>query len=126
MSLPRYPRAREGSGRPRRPTRRVIARRASATLWVMPSTPSRGDDILPYGFTTERDPRVIAARQAPLWWGKGSDDELRARFGADHQRALRGELAAWAETARGRLALIILLDQLSRSIHRGSAASFAG
>lgn len=35
--------------------------------------------------------------------------------------ATRGVLDAWAADARGRLALIIVLDQFSRSIHKGSA-----
>ena len=41
------------------------------------------------------------------------------------ERARRGELDAWAESARGRLALIILLDQFSRNLYRGSGEAFA-
>jgi hypothetical protein len=33
---------------------------------------------------------------------------------------------SWAATAEGRLALILLLDQFCRNIHRGSAMAFAG
>ena len=63
-----------------------------------------------------------------MWFGDGRkhDDEIRARFGALHERAARGELeATWAASARGRLALIIVLDQFSRHIHRGTAVAFA-
>ncbi|MGL6466123.1 DUF924 family protein, partial [Aeromonas hydrophila] len=35
------------------------------------------------------------------------------------------ELAHWADAAEGRLALILLLDQLPRNIHRGTPAAFA-
>src|SRR5687768_18546279 len=50
---------------------------------------------------------------------------LGQRFGALLERAGRGELDSWAETARGALALVILLDQFSRNIHRGTPRSFA-
>ena len=39
--------------------------------------------------------------------------------------ARRGELDSWAETPRGRLALIVVLDQFSRNIYRGSSLSYA-
>lgn len=66
------------------------------------------------------------ARQA-RWWTKDSafDAHLRERFGALLERAARGELDDWAETPRGALALVILLDQFSRNVHRGSARAFA-
>ena len=41
------------------------------------------------------------------------------------QRAAAGELDHWAETAEGALALVIVLDQFSRDLNRGSAAAFA-
>ena len=40
--------------------------------------------------------------------------------------AIAGELDGWATTPRGRLALILLLDQMTRAIYRGSARAFAG
>ncbi|MGH8648383.1 MAG: DUF924 family protein, partial [Burkholderiales bacterium] len=43
-----------------------------------------------------------------------------------HRRAARGELEPeWAATPRGRIALIVVLDQFSRHIHRGKPAAFA-
>lgn len=51
------------------------------------------------------------------------DEEIRARFTADLERARH--LHAWRATARGTLALVILVDQFSRNIHRGSADAFA-
>ena len=54
------------------------------------------------------------------------DDELRERFGGLVEAALRDELSHWLETARGALALVILLDQLPLNIYRGQARSFAG
>jgi uncharacterized protein (DUF924 family) len=47
------------------------------------------------------------------------------RFGEDHRRASLGELDAWQYAPRSCLALVILLDQFSRNLHRGSGAAFA-
>lgn len=63
-----------------------------------------------------------------MWFGDGRqwDDEIRSRFGALHARAARGELdGEWATPPRTRLALILLLDQFPRHIHRGTPAAFA-
>jgi uncharacterized protein (DUF924 family) len=38
---------------------------------------------------------------------------------------MRGELHAWRSDAQGRLAEVIVLDQFSRNIHRGTAGAFA-
>jgi uncharacterized protein (DUF924 family) len=54
------------------------------------------------------------------------DAEIRARFGALSERAVGGELADWADGPRGRLSLIILLDQFPRNMFRGTARAFAG
>jgi len=54
-----------------------------------------------------------------------SDRELETRFGALAASAAAGELDSHAATPRGRLALIILLDQLPRNLHRGAPQAFA-
>jgi uncharacterized protein (DUF924 family) len=46
-------------------------------------------------------------------------------FGELVERAARGELDDWAATARGRQALVILLDQFTRNLYRGSPQAFA-
>lgn len=53
------------------------------------------------------------------------DAELRTRFGDLVEDAARGLLEDWQKTARGSLALVVLLDQLSRNIYRGSPRAFA-
>ena len=63
-----------------------------------------------------------------MWFGSGGkhDAEIRKRFRKLHRSAAAGELdAEWGATARGRAALIVVLDQFSRHIHRGTAAAFA-
>lgn len=53
------------------------------------------------------------------------DDAIRTRFGALVERAKKGELGDWQETAEGTLALLVLLDQFSRNLHRGKAEAFS-
>ena len=61
------------------------------------------------------------------WWAVDADFDARIaqRFTALHTRAAAAELSAWRSTAQGRLAEIIVLDQFSRNMHRGTAAAFA-
>ena len=65
----------------------------------------------------------------PASWfagGEQLDAELRSRFEGDVACALRGELEGWAESSRGRLALVLLLDQVTRNIYRGGPQAFSG
>ena len=61
------------------------------------------------------------------WWKVDVDfDELiRQRFGELLQQASQGELFSWRNSAQGRLAEIIVLDQFSRNVYRGTAGAFA-
>lgn len=83
--------------------------------------------LIAFWFGEETDDVTRAKRQAPLWWGKNSDTDalLASRFGDLAAAAAAGKLAHWADSAEGRLALILLLDQLPRNIHRGTPAAFA-
>ena len=64
--------------------------------------------------------------RAGIWFSGGPevDAEISQRFGDAYAAAAAGELQSWADRAYGRLALIILLDQFSRNIHRGQAEAF--
>jgi len=61
------------------------------------------------------------------WWKVDPEFDalLRARFLDELVQASAGEFHAWRDTARGRLAEIIVLDQFPRNIHRGTPAAFA-
>ncbi|MGD1935717.1 MAG: DUF924 family protein [Candidatus Phaeomarinobacter sp.] len=61
------------------------------------------------------------------WFSKDDafDAEIKARFGEAVIAAADGRYDNWAATAEGALALIILLDQFPRNLHRGSADAFA-
>ncbi|MCX7128873.1 DUF924 family protein [Aeromonas sp.] len=82
--------------------------------------------LLDLWFGDEADDAIRAKRQAPLWWGKNSETDalLTSRFGELAKAAAEGSLAHWADLPDGRLALILLLDQLPRNIHRGTPAAF--
>lgn len=61
------------------------------------------------------------------WWKKSDelDRLIEKRFSKVHQAAIRGELFSWRNSAEGRLAEIIVLDQFSRNIYRGKPDSFS-
>jgi uncharacterized protein (DUF924 family) len=64
----------------------------------------------------------------PEDWYSGDpvfDRKCTERLSGVHAQAVRSELWTWRETAQGRLAEIILLDQLSRQLFRGDARAFA-
>jgi uncharacterized protein (DUF924 family) len=53
------------------------------------------------------------------------DAELAAEFSETHARVAAGEAFHWRTTIAGRLAEVIVLDQFSRQLHRGSPRAFA-
>lgn len=63
-----------------------------------------------------------------LWWmGHPDDDaEIRDRFSDRVAAALRGDLDHWTQTPPGTLALVLLLDQFTRVIGRGTPDAFIG
>ncbi|MBS0421472.1 MAG: DUF924 domain-containing protein [Proteobacteria bacterium] len=63
----------------------------------------------------DRDPQAVAQQ----------DETIRTQFQYLVERAVQGELDAWADSPRRRLSLIIVLDQFPRQIYRGTAQAFA-
>ena len=65
----------------------------------------------------------------PKQWFKKDDffDELlRDRFGKLVHDALGARLDSWAQDRDGTMAIILLLDQMTRNIHRNTPLAFAG
>lgn len=85
------------------------------------------DDVLAFWFGPNGPQGPIPDEVRSRWWKKDSafDDEIRRRFAEAHAEACAGELDGWCETARGRLAVVIVLDQFSRNLHRGDPRSWA-
>lgn len=72
------------------------------------------------------DPADDRARDE--WFRKDPtfDERIRTRFGSLVEAALAGELSAWEGSPAGALAQLLLLDQFTRNVFRGSPRAFAG
>jgi uncharacterized protein (DUF924 family) len=83
--------------------------------------------ILEYWFGSLQTGEVYPKEKSKQWFGGGDDidKEIRNRFEAQVIAATKNELDNWKETPRGRLALIILVDQFTRNIYRGTPEAFA-
>jgi uncharacterized protein (DUF924 family) len=77
--------------------------------------------ILDFWFGAADAPREAWFRKDPAF-----DAQIADRFGPLVERALAGELGSWQAAPDTALALILLLDQFTRNIFRGSPRAFAG
>jgi uncharacterized protein (DUF924 family) len=90
------------------------------------STNEGFDEVLRFWFSSRPSgDHAAMVRQMEWWFRGGADSEIVERFPPLLDQAKRGELDNWSQSPRSRLALIIVLDQFSRTIHRGSAQAFA-
>lgn len=83
--------------------------------------------VLAFWFGSEPyDSGVLAARMH-LWFegGSATDAQVRRTLGDAIVRARAGAYDHFRDTARGALALILLLDQAPRHVYRGQAAAFS-
>lgn len=87
--------------------------------------PAQAVAILDFWFGTEAD--AIPGHGKTLWFVKdaATDATIRAQFLPGYELAVAGELDAWRDTAKGGLALVILLDQFPRNMFRGEPRAFA-
>jgi uncharacterized protein (DUF924 family) len=69
----------------------------------------------------------FSERVRPQWFVKNAafDDEIRGRFAANVAAANVGDLDFWVRAGDSSLALVLLLDQFPRNIHRGTPRAFA-
>jgi len=86
----------------------------------------RIDAILGFWFKEHELSAPQIDRRMDIWFGEDQafDHEVRQEFGADVEKASAGKLNHWAGESRGRLALILLLDQFRRNIYRNTAKAF--
>jgi uncharacterized protein (DUF924 family) len=84
------------------------------------------DDLLAFWFGAAPG-SADYGRTRKAWFEKNAafDAGVRRYLGAAHAAAAAARLDSWAETARGALALVIVLDQAPRNIFRGKARAFA-
>lgn len=86
----------------------------------------RIDAILSFWFMEQQLSAPQIDRRMDTWFGEDPafDQEIVNEFAGDVERASNGELDHWGDEPRGRLALILLLDQFRRNIYRNTAKAF--
>ena len=69
----------------------------------------------------------VSSEVSARWWKKSDafDQEIRQQFLAEHEAIHKGQNELWLREPRGRLAYVIVLDQFSRNMFRGTAKMFA-
>jgi uncharacterized protein (DUF924 family) len=84
------------------------------------------EDVLRFWFPDRFDQdQTTLVCQWQRWFRGGADAEIIEQFSPLLEQAIQGELDAWSAEPRSRLALILILDQFSRTIYRGTAKAFA-
>ena len=88
---------------------------------------SEPKDILDFWFGELNELGCAAPNQRKLWWTKSDDfdEAIRANFIGDYEAIVAGDREHWRSTPRGALAYIIVLDQFSRNMFRGTPRMFA-
>ncbi|HWX65115.1 MAG TPA: DUF924 family protein [Rhodanobacter sp.] len=80
--------------------------------------PAAAQDILDFWFAETNAAHWFVADPA-------FDAQIRERFGSAMEAAAQGRLDGWAADLAGWLALLILLDQFPRNLHRGDSRAWA-
>ena len=95
----------------------------------MPTAETLRDDfeeVLRFWFPDEQPiNHETMLRRMEWWFGGGTDAAIAERFAPLVDQAVRGRLDHWARQPRSRLALVIVLDQFSRSLYRGTPRAYA-
>jgi len=86
------------------------------------------NDILGFWFGELDEQGLCVPEQHSLWFKASdiTDQRCRQHFGDLVDQAILGGMEDWVETDEGLMALIILLDQFTRNIYRGTPQAFAG
>jgi len=84
-------------------------------------------ELLKFWFGDAGYADLPASNRTSLWFGESEKVKMQIvqSFNNEFEEAIQGLLDDWANTPRGRLALIILLDQFPRYIYRNSQQAFA-
>lgn len=85
-------------------------------------------DVLDYWFGDAANIKAEDLKDYFQRWFQGGeelDKEIKRKFGKAVKQATGDDLAVWENTTKGSLALIILLDQFTRNVYRGTDKAFA-
>jgi len=86
------------------------------------------NDVFDFWFPEGRSSQIKAETHRDHWSWRlhgGADDMIVERFADLTRSAASGDLDDWTSDPEGRLALIIVLDQFSRSLWRNTQRAFA-
>ena len=85
------------------------------------------ENVLDFWFGPAGSAAEIVGRKRKLWFGKSAanDQAVTEQFAHTLIAATAGQLEHWADTPRGRLALLIVFDQFPHHIHRNHPRAFA-
>ena len=86
------------------------------------------EDVLRFWFgETPADTADALFAKIKRWYSGGPDMDsaVRERFGSQVADALAGGLETWEAEPRPRLALVLILDQFTRNLYRGTARAYA-
>ena len=88
---------------------------------------NNSDAIIHYWLGSSDSNPAVFATQQKLWYSSKAetDNHIRTAFESDLASAENGDLTHWRNTPEGSLALVILLDQFSRNLYRGTPAVYA-
>lgn len=87
---------------------------------------AQAQDVLDFWFLPPDNPDYGQSRVEWFRKDEAFDAHIRVRFGALIDAAIEGGLRAWEATPHGALARLIVLDQLTRNVYRGTPRAFAG
>jgi len=88
-------------------------------------TTDDAEDVLRFWFPdVEPIDHETMLRRMEWWFGGGTDAAIAECFAPLLDQAARGRLYHWSLRPRSRLALIIVLDQFSRSLYRGTPRAY--
>jgi uncharacterized protein (DUF924 family) len=87
----------------------------------------RIDAVLGFWFREKKMSAPQIDGRMDVWFGDDAriDEEITREFAGDVDLASAGQLDHWGRQPRGRLALILLLDQFRRNIYRNTTETYA-
>lgn len=83
--------------------------------------------ILDYWFGDLTQADLPNPERTAIWFSGGEntvDAEIRALFSEDLNAAITGKYDDWVATSHGRLCLILLFDQFTRNLYRGTEKAY--
>jgi uncharacterized protein (DUF924 family) len=82
--------------------------------------------VLNFWFGQIKEEPAYLKERVQYWFGKNdeADRKIRDEFLKTWEAGMAGDLNPWADNPRGRLALVITLDQFPRNMFRGTPKMF--